>query len=58
VEIWFNRITQQAIPRRTFGSVKELIEKIDGYVQSSNKHGQPFVWAATADSIPFDLRQS
>ena len=51
VEIWFNRITQQAIRRGTFGSVKELIEKIDRYVQNSNKHAQPFVWTATADSI-------
>ena len=33
---WFNRITQQAIRRGTFGSVKELVEKIDRYVQNSN----------------------
>ena len=51
VEIWFNRITQQAIRRGTFRSVKELVEKIDQYVQSSNAHAQPFVWTATADSI-------
>lgn len=51
VEIWFNRITQQAIRRGTFRSVKELIEKIDHYVQASNSHAQPFVWTATADSI-------
>jgi len=51
VEIWFNRITQQAIRRGTFRSVKELVEKIDSYVQSSNAHAQPFVWTATADSI-------
>jgi len=31
VEIWFNRITQQAIRRGTFRSVKELVEKIDQY---------------------------
>jgi putative transposase len=29
VEIWFNRITQQAIRRGTFRSVNELVEKID-----------------------------
>src|ERR1700682_6192545 len=51
VEIWFNRITQQAIRRGTFRSVKELVEKIDQYVQTSNNHAQPFVWTATADSI-------
>src|ERR1700682_5060622 len=51
VEIWFNRITQQAIRRGTFRSVKELIEKIDQYAETSNDHAQPFVWTATADSI-------
>ena len=51
VEIWFNRITQQTIRRGTFRSVKELIEKIDHYVQASHSHAQPFVWTATADSI-------
>jgi putative transposase len=51
VEIWFNRITQRAIRRGTFRSVKELVEKIDQYVQASNTHARPFLWTATADSI-------
>jgi putative transposase len=51
VEIWFNRITQQAIRRGTFRSVKELVEKIDAFVRSSNATARPFVWTATADSI-------
>ena len=51
VEIWFNRITQQAIRRGTFRSVKELVEKIDRYAQNSNHQARPFVWTATADSI-------
>ena len=51
VEIWFNRITQQAIRRGTFSNVKDLVEKIDHYVQDSNRHAQPFVWTATAYSI-------
>ena len=51
VEIWFNRITQQAIRRGTFRSVKELVQKIDQYVRASNIQAQPFVWTATADSI-------
>jgi putative transposase len=51
VEIWFNRITQQAIRRGTFRSVKELVAKIDGFVQNSNANARPFVWTATADSI-------
>jgi hypothetical protein len=34
VEFWFNRITQQALRRRTFRTVKELIEKIDQYAET------------------------
>lgn len=51
VEIWFNLITQQAIRRGTFGSVKELIASIQQYVHQYNRHPRPFVWTATADSI-------
>jgi hypothetical protein len=40
VEIWFNRITQQAIRRGTFRSVQELVEKIDDYVQKFEPPGK------------------
>lgn len=51
IEIWFNLITQKAIRRGTFKSVKELIFKIDQFVQNYNSNTRPFVWTATADSI-------
>jgi putative transposase len=51
VESWFNIITQQAIRRGTFKSVKELIAKIQEYISKYNRHPQPFTWTATADSI-------
>jgi len=51
VEIWFNLITQRAIRRGTFKSVKELVSKIEQFVQQYNLKTQPFVWTATADSI-------
>lgn len=51
VEIWFNLITQRAIRRGTFRSVKDLVTKIDSYVQQYNTKATPFVWTATADSI-------
>ena len=51
VEIWFNIITQKAIRRGTFRSVKELIAKIQEYVDRYNQHPKPFAWNATADSI-------
>ena len=52
VERWFGIITQQAIRRGSFRSVKELGEKIDRYVELFNDgKAKPFVWTATADSI-------
>ena len=51
VEIWFNIITQKAIRRGTFKSVKELTTKIQEYIDRYNRHPKPFVWTATADSI-------
>lgn len=51
VEIWFNRITQQAIRRGTFRSVRELVSKIDQFVKHHNSSTKPFIWTATADSI-------
>ena len=51
VEIWFNLITQRAIRRGTFTSVKDLIRKIERFVQEYKKHPSPFAWTATADSI-------
>lgn len=51
VEIWFNLITQRAIRRGAFKSVKELTTKIDQFVQQYNSCSHPFNWTATADSI-------
>lgn len=51
VEIWFNIITQRAIRRGTFKNVKELILKIERFVNQYNNTSRPFVWTATADSI-------
>lgn len=51
VERWFGLITQQAIRRGSFKSVKDLTKKINTFVESYNKNAKPFVWTATADSI-------
>ena len=51
VEIWFNIITQRAIRRGTFRSVKALIAKIELFVGQYNLNSRPFAWTATADSI-------
>ena len=51
VEIWFNIITQKAIRRGTFRSVKKLIANIETFVTNYNQNAVPFAWTATADSI-------
>jgi putative transposase len=51
IERWFGLITQQAIRRGTFRSVKDLVTKIDHFVQHYNRNCRPFAWTATADSI-------
>ncbi|HME32782.1 MAG TPA: transposase, partial [Terriglobales bacterium] len=51
VERWFGLITQRAIRRGSFRCVKELVAKIDAFVQHYNRPSRPFLWTATADSI-------
>jgi putative transposase len=51
VEIWFNIITQRAIRRGTFHSVRDLVRKIELFVSQYNRRSKPFIWTATADSI-------
>ncbi len=51
VEIWFNLITQRAIRRGSFRSVRQLIDNIESYVAGYNTDCAPFTWTATADSI-------
>lgn len=51
VERWFGIITQQAIRRGSFSSVKELIAKIQRFVDHYNHGASPFVWTASTESI-------
>lgn len=44
VEIWFGMISSQCIRRGTFTSVRNLIRRIDSYIQSYNQHATPFTW--------------
>jgi putative transposase len=51
VEIWFNIITQKAIRRGSFSSVRDLVDKIRHFTEAYNPDAVPFMWTATADSI-------
>jgi putative transposase len=51
VERFFALITDKAIRRGSFRSVKDLTAKIDHFVTHYNQSCKPFMWTATADSI-------
>jgi putative transposase len=51
VERFFALITDKAIRRGSFTSVKQLVSRIHQFVTHHNTHCQPFRWTATADSI-------
>jgi putative transposase len=51
VERFFALITDKAIRRGSFRSVKDLTVKINHFVTHYNQSCKPFMWTATADSI-------
>lgn len=51
VERFFGLITDKAIRRGSFRSVKNLVTKINHFVTHYNQNCKPFAWTATADSI-------
>jgi putative transposase len=51
VERFFGLITDKAIRRGSFTSVKDLVSKIDHFITHYNRNCRPFAWTATADSI-------
>ena len=51
VERLFGIITEKAIRRGSFNSTKELVRRIDNFVEQYNAQASPFVWTATAQSI-------
>jgi putative transposase len=51
VERWFGLITQRAIRRGSFQKVRELIARIETFVDHYNTTATPFSWTATAESI-------
>jgi len=51
VERFFAPITDKAIRRGSFTSVRQLVQRIDQFVSHHNANSQPFRWTATADPI-------
>jgi transposase len=57
VERFFAHLSDKAIRRGSFGSVRDLVAKIDHFVTHYNQTCQPFIWTATADSILAKLQR-
>ncbi|WP_268749059.1 IS630 family transposase [Bordetella bronchiseptica] len=51
IERFFAIITDKAIRRGSFKSVKELTSKIDMFISQYNENCKPFTWTASADAI-------
>ena len=57
VERWFGLITERAIRRSSTRGVRELIKRIEAFVEHHNRDCTPFKRAATADSILVKLER-
>jgi DDE superfamily endonuclease len=51
VERWFRELTEKAIRRRSFGSVPDLNQAIEAFLQAWNQNPKPFIWSATVEEI-------
>jgi len=51
VERWFGLITQCALRRTSFRSVKQLVDTISHFIKHHNAAATPFIWVATTESI-------
>ena len=57
VERWFGLITQRAIRCGSDRNVRNLVQRIDHFVDNYNSNAAPFTWTASADSILEKLRR-
>jgi putative transposase len=51
VERWFALLSQRQIRRGSFINAKDLVAKIETFVDAYNAKSTPFVWTATSDAI-------
>jgi len=57
VERWFRNLTDKALRRGVFGSVPDLVDAINDYLDAHNTDPKPFVWTATVDQILAKVRR-
>lgn len=51
IETWFSILQRKQIKRGVFISVKDLIEKIEAFIEQYNKNPNPFKWVKDAQEI-------
>lgn len=51
IERWFAELTQKAVRRGSFHSVRDLQEAIDAFLAAWNANPKPFTWTASLDRI-------
>ncbi len=51
VERFFRDLTVNRLRRGVFGSIVELIEALDAFVDAHNENPKPFIWTAKASDI-------
>jgi transposase len=47
IEVWFSILAGKALQGASFGSVRELVQHIDSFIDSYNDTARPFVWTKT-----------
>lgn len=58
VERWFGLITEQAIRRGSFDSVRRLEEAINHWLAHWNQNARPFRWTKSAAKIKRSIRNA
>jgi transposase len=58
VERWFAMITEEAIRRGSFESLRQLESAITRYLAHWNENAKPFVWTKTADQIRWRIQRA
>ena len=56
VEVWFGIIERQAIRRRVFPSVRDLMIKIRAFINGRNSRKHPFIWTKTPEHVLAEIK--
>ncbi len=56
-EVWFSILSRQALKHSSFGTAREVRDRIDAFIQAYNRDARPFRWRAS-DVRPSSPRPS